>query len=88
MAKSDVYEVLALRYAELAERTRRQHFMMPDPHDVPYPLDYFVWVIRNNARTILVDTGFERTEAQRRIRKLGRTLRKIRRMAGTCYYPA
>lgn len=66
------YEVLALKYGHLAGRTRADNFLEPtdDDHDVPMPLDYFVWVIRNDERTILVDTGFDRVEADRR----GRTV--------------
>lgn len=82
MSKSDVYEVLALRYASLAERTRRQHFLSPDPHDAPHPIDYYVWVVRNARRTILVDTGFDRAEAQRRSRKITYEPREILKLIG------
>jgi glyoxylase-like metal-dependent hydrolase (beta-lactamase superfamily II) len=51
------YEVYALRYATLARR-RQEAFIAYDPHDGPMPVDYFVWVIRNAERTVLVDTGF------------------------------
>lgn len=67
----DAYEVLALRYATYAGRTRRDNLLRPDVHfDAPYPLDFFVWVIRNSARTIVVDTGFDEKEAARRNRIL------------------
>ena len=52
------YEVTALRYASLAERTAHQNFMLPDMHDGPMPLDFYVWAIQGNGRTIVVDTGF------------------------------
>jgi hypothetical protein len=40
------YEVLALPYAAHQNRTARANFIAVDAHDVPMPLDYFVWVIR------------------------------------------
>ena len=66
----DVYEVFALRYAELKERTRRESFIFPDSHDAPHPIDYFVWVARSAERTIVIDTGFEEFQAKLRGRKL------------------
>ncbi|MBV9785869.1 MAG: N-acyl homoserine lactonase family protein [Acidisphaera sp.] len=72
----DTYEVLALRYASVTNRTRRENLLRPDPHlDAPMPIDFYVWVIRNAARTIVVDTGFDTKEAERR----GRTLRHLPR---------
>ena len=45
--------------------------MRPDGHlDAPYPLDFFVWVVRSTERTIVVDTGFDEKEAARRERSL------------------
>lgn len=61
------YEVFALRYATV-ERRRAENFMIHDPHDGPMPMDYFVWVIRGQERTYLVDTGFNRTAAEARKR--------------------
>ena len=62
------YEIYALRYATMA-RKRQEAFMAFDPHDGPMPIDYFVWVVRNAGRTILVDTGFSAEAAQRRQRQ-------------------
>lgn len=64
------YEIFALRYATLQQRTRRENFIAQDPHDDPMPMDYFVWLIRDGARNILVDTGFNARQAKER----GRTL--------------
>lgn len=64
------YEIFALRYARLEARTRRDNFIVHDPHDEPMPIDYFVWLIRNGDRAILVDTGFNARQADER----GRTL--------------
>lgn len=67
------FEILALKYGAHAERKRYEAFIAADDHDAPYPLDYFVWIVRNEQRTIVVDTGFEYAEAEKRGRKLQRT---------------
>lgn len=41
-----------------------------DPHAGPFPLDYYVWVIRSGTTDVVVDLGFGAEEAARR----GRTL--------------
>ncbi|HYZ62675.1 MAG TPA: N-acyl homoserine lactonase family protein [Acetobacteraceae bacterium] len=69
------YEIYAIRYAHDANRRLAENFLPPlaepvDLHDAPMPLDFFVWLIRGNGRTILVDTGFDAQEAARR----GRTV--------------
>ena len=73
---SELYDVFALKYgAHSAGRTRRDSFMLAtDDHAVPHPIDYFVWVIKNDKRTILVDTGFEEKEAALRGRKINAQL--------------
>jgi len=70
---SETYEIYAIRYASLAQRTRRESFMGLDAHDTALmPLTFFVWVIRNGNRTILVDTGFDEAEAKSRGRSIER----------------
>ena len=59
------YEIHAIKYAE-AERQTRDCFLMPDPHDGPMPMDYFVWLIRGDGRTVLLDTGFTEPRAKAR----------------------
>ncbi len=66
------YEVFALRYAT-REAQRKNHFIGGDPHDGPMPMDYFVWLIRNDAHTFVVDTGFGPEVAAKRGRTLLRT---------------
>lgn len=61
------YEVYALKYAWRDGR-RAAHFVGGDPHDVPMPMDYFIWLVRNPERTILVDTGFDAAMAGKRNR--------------------
>jgi glyoxylase-like metal-dependent hydrolase (beta-lactamase superfamily II) len=69
---SETYEILALKYGGVAKRSRADNFMHPagDDHASPMPIDYFVFVIRNDKRTILVDTGFDKKEATARGRHL------------------
>jgi glyoxylase-like metal-dependent hydrolase (beta-lactamase superfamily II) len=62
------YEVYAIKYAR-RESTRNQNLLFADPHDGPMPIDYYVWVIANNERTIVVDIGFDAVEAQNRDRQ-------------------
>ncbi|WP_430442756.1 MAG: N-acyl homoserine lactonase family protein [Pseudomonas piscis] len=63
------YEVFALRYATHGERRSAENYLGDDPHDdISMPLDFYVWVIRNEQRTILVDTGFSAEMASRRKR--------------------
>jgi len=77
MSDETTYEVLALRYGSMSERTRRDNFIMADDHAAAMPIDYFVWLIRGGGRTILVDTGFEPVEG----RKRGRTIERLPREA-------
>ncbi|WP_322052985.1 N-acyl homoserine lactonase family protein [Paraburkholderia bannensis] len=64
------YEVFALRYATHEERRSAENYLGHDPHgDISMPLDFYVWVIRDSTRTILVDTGFSASMAERRKRR-------------------
>ena len=54
---SDEYEVFAIRYGE-RDGTRGGNLVFGDPHEAPMPMDYFVWAIRNEQRTVVVDLGF------------------------------
>jgi glyoxylase-like metal-dependent hydrolase (beta-lactamase superfamily II) len=65
----DIYEVIALNYAR-NDRPASQNFIGGDPHDRSMPIEYFVWVIRNSHRTIVVDTGFNPSSGARRAREL------------------
>jgi glyoxylase-like metal-dependent hydrolase (beta-lactamase superfamily II) len=64
------YEVYAVRYARHADRTARSNFIGGDAHDGPAPLDFFVWLVRSEARTFVIDTGFDATVAASRGRQL------------------
>lgn len=64
MLNSEIYDVYAVRYAHSPARPASENFLRSDAHDVDMPLDFFVWLIRNAERTILVDTGFTRETAR------------------------
>ena len=64
-------QVLAVRYARL-ERTSDHNFLGGDDHRAPMPLDYFVWVVRDDDGVVVVDTGFDEVAAARRGRQLVR----------------
>lgn len=63
------YEVFALRYATQAKRTAGENFLFPDDHAAVMPIDYFIWAIRGEERTIVVDTGFGPESGARRGRR-------------------
>jgi len=67
------YEVHAVKYAHLSRKSAAS-FLDGDVHDVDMPLDYFVWVVRNADRTILVDTGFDQAMADQRGRLITHTV--------------
>jgi glyoxylase-like metal-dependent hydrolase (beta-lactamase superfamily II) len=74
--RRDLYEVYALKYAERDAR-RPEHFLGGDPHDVPMPMDYFVWAVVGAEATWVVDTGFGELDATRRSRRLVRSVEDV-----------
>ncbi|HZT88831.1 MAG TPA: N-acyl homoserine lactonase family protein [Stellaceae bacterium] len=62
---ADSYEIYAVRYAH-HHRMSSENFYGGDPHDVPMPLDYFVWAIVGEDRTVILDTGFDSAMAKKR----------------------
>ena len=66
---ADTYEIYAVRYAH-HHRLARESFLGGDPHDdSPMPLDYFVWAIVGENRTLILDTGFDEVMAKKRQRE-------------------
>src|SRR3546814_15875475 len=61
----DTYRVYALKYAH-HERRSPANFIRGDSHDVPMPLDYFVWAVIGPERSFILDTGLEQTAADQR----------------------
>ena len=76
---ADTYEIYAVRYAH-HERRAAENFYGGDPHadshDGPMPLDYFVWAIKGEDRTVILDTGFDAAMAKKRGRDFLRSPRE------------
>ena len=77
MNAPETYEVFAIRYGTVTGRMRQDNFIITpshpiDFHDSEMPLYYFVWAVRNENSTIVVDTGFERAEGDKSCRTITR----------------
>ena len=70
MSDPEVYDVYAIRYALRPNRMPREAYLAKswsdDPHDMALPVAYYVWAIVNENRTVVVDTGFDQAELDRR----------------------
>lgn len=66
---AETYRVYAIKYAH-HERRSSANFIGGDTHDVPMPLDYFVWAVVGESRAYLVDTGFDQDGADKRGRRI------------------
>jgi glyoxylase-like metal-dependent hydrolase (beta-lactamase superfamily II) len=75
------YAVYAVKYGE-RDATSREHFLGGDPHDVPMPMDYFVWAIVSSESTVVVDTGFRPDVGTRRGRRHLRSAAEALRLVG------
>ena len=62
---SETYEVYAIKYGD-REGLRGQSMLRGDPHDAPLDMDYFIWLIRNRERSVVVDLGFGKEEGESR----------------------
>jgi len=69
---SPAYEVYAVRYAR-HDRMSSENFLGGDLHEVPMPLDYFVWAVVGPDKTWVVDLGFGAEQARKRKRELLRS---------------
>lgn len=78
-----VTAIQAIRFGK-HERPAQDNFVRPvDDHDLPMPIDYFVWAIhREGHPPVIVDTGFGATAAAARGREITRPIRKSLRDAG------
>ncbi|MEM8744042.1 MAG: N-acyl homoserine lactonase family protein [Pseudomonadota bacterium] len=63
---SEFYEVLALEYGRMDRSSRDFYLHSPDPHEGPRPIVYYLWVVRNEKRTVVVDLGFDRRSGDAR----------------------
>ena len=64
------WEVFAVKYADRSARVRGDSFIFDEAHDVPHPMDYFMWLLRRDGELILVDTGYDEAEAATRDRPI------------------
>ena len=67
------YELFAIRYAHLGGRSAAHNAIGADAHESGSDLDYFIWVAKRSDRTFVIDTGFERGQAEVRKRNLIRS---------------
>jgi glyoxylase-like metal-dependent hydrolase (beta-lactamase superfamily II) len=65
-----IWKVHALKYAERNARTRADSFLFDDDHASQHDMDYFIWVLSDGKRNIVVDTGYDSDEASRRDRPI------------------
>ncbi|HTM95864.1 MAG TPA: N-acyl homoserine lactonase family protein [Croceibacterium sp.] len=81
--QAPVTRIDAIRYAR-HERNAAENFNVPvDDHDLPMPLDYFVWAIhRDGHPPLIVDTGFGESAAAARGRTMIRPVVEGLRDAG------
>lgn len=63
---SEFYEVFALEYGRMDRSSRDFYLHSPDPHEGPREIVYYLWVIRNDRRTVVVDLGFDRRSGDAR----------------------
>ncbi|CAN5122322.1 N-acyl homoserine lactonase family protein [soil metagenome] len=75
------WEIVCLLYAR-RDALRSGNFVGGDAHDAPMPLAYYIWVVRNAERTILVDTGFNVDMAIKRHREMLRRPREALAASG------
>lgn len=68
---AETYQVYAIKYGH-HDRRSSANFIGGDSHDVPMPLDYFVWAVVGEKRTFIVDTGFDAEMGKQRGRALTR----------------
>lgn len=81
---ADTYEVLIARYGH-RDTVRSDVFLNYHLHgqpDGPIGMDYFVWIVRNAERTVLVDTGFSRRGGDRRSRQTLMAVAELYRQLG------
>jgi glyoxylase-like metal-dependent hydrolase (beta-lactamase superfamily II) len=65
----DVHEIYAINYGK-HDRPASENFLGGDPHNLPDPLNFYVWAINGVHGTFIVDTGFDEAVAKRRNRSI------------------
>jgi glyoxylase-like metal-dependent hydrolase (beta-lactamase superfamily II) len=65
----NTWQIYAVRYAR-HDRLARENLMGGDPHDnSPMPIDYFVWGLISGDQNVVVDTGYDKSMAEKRGRE-------------------
>jgi glyoxylase-like metal-dependent hydrolase (beta-lactamase superfamily II) len=77
-----VFEIYAVRYGYNGKRVSSENFVGGDEHDVPMPLDYFVWVIKGANKTYVMDTGYDEAIGKKRAREVVRPVGEGLRAVG------
>lgn len=65
-----LWEIHALKYANRNARTRADSFTVDETPDQPHAMDYYIWLLRQGERVILVDTGYDEAEGSARQRPI------------------
>lgn len=63
------WDVYAIRYGH-HDRRSTENFLGGDIHEMPMPLDFFVWLLVSGDRVVVVDTGFDVEMSIKRNRSL------------------
>lgn len=64
------WTVHAVKYSDRNARVRADSFIFDDHPAADHGMDYFVWVLDNGVEQIVVDTGYDANEADRRNRPI------------------
>lgn len=70
MSSLPAYELTAVKYARHERDPSLSFIQAADIHDSEAALDFFVWAAVSDARTFVIDTGFNAETAERRGREL------------------
>jgi len=63
---TEIWKLFAVKYGTHARTAARNFMQLKDPHDAPYPIDYYVWACVSDSRAVVIDTGFTREAAESR----------------------
>src|SRR5438046_7400567 len=66
MSPPEPFELYAIRYAHMANRSPAENFIGGDPHEGPMPIDYFIWAAIGSTHRFVIDTGFNEATARAR----------------------
>ncbi len=68
------YEIYSIYYARNETRRRPGNFIDGDPHDVPMPMNFYVWAIVGGGEAWILDTGFDAATGATRGRTVDRAV--------------